>query len=324
MNSEQREIRPFRSVSRIQGATSGWTLVVGDSTVESGASIDLNRVDFQTAHVDLEIAADDEGVAHLAEDLRRHTAHIGLPPESVDVVVFASTPRLKLVQRLYRVGLDQLDGAPEKIMLAGPTHRPAPFEGRFGGVVIDAYVLLAHQLEPAPLRPWRKGTWLAHHRFELKTTHGEIGFLPLELDDELRDLYQLPRSTQRFVTLEGSALEPDVDDGNLRVYVDSRLLSLIAQHPNTPGSRFFQRQLFLDASRAIVSRALRDEDLSEVTAADLEGSMLGRLIDMAAATDVTAQALLDEVRDDPDHFLARLDGAVDLFDDLEDAVMGNQ
>lgn len=324
MNSEQRDVRPFPRALRVQEATAAWALAVGDALVPTGGSLDLKAIDFNTAHVDLVLAGDDDGIAKLADELRRTVVDVGVPTSSVRIAVFASTPRLKLSERSYEVGLDELEGAPVRVPLASPTHRPGPFDAPFGGVRVDAYVLLADHLEPEPLRPWRKGTWLAHHRFELRTTLGEIGFLPRELDDEQRERLQLPSSTQRFVKLEGSALEPDVDDSALEVLVDKELLALLAQHPNTPGSRFFQRQLFLDAARAIVTNALRDPDLSSVTVADLDGSMLGRLVRRATGPGAGPQSLLDEVRNDPDLFLARIEGAVDVARDLTDSVTGNQ
>jgi hypothetical protein len=316
VNSEQREIRPYPRAQLVQSTLESCRLGVGEYLLEPGDSLDVRAVDYATQHVELHLAVNEHELEALQEDLVRHVAALELDPDDVELVVITSTQRLKLAEIPWRTSLAHLHAEPTRIMLAAPHHRPDSFDAPFGGVRIDLYCLLSRQLSPLPLRPWRKGTWLADLRWELRSAVREVGFTPVPLDDELRRQLNLDSGTMRYVEFDGSALDPDIDESSLMLYVDGGLLTAITSNPNTPGSRFLQRQLFLDAVRSILMQPHLSGEIRSASYEEIQGSLLGRLIDMVAANGWTEQELFLEARDRPERFLALVEGRVAPGQDL--------
>ncbi|MCZ7531740.1 MAG: hypothetical protein M5U31_16255 [Acidimicrobiia bacterium] len=90
-------------------------------------------------------------------ELRGALENSGLDARDVELLLVASTPRLRLAEIVWQFPLDALDELPPYEEIAAPTKRPAPLQTPFGGCRLDLYLDLVRELAEAPLRPWRKG-----------------------------------------------------------------------------------------------------------------------------------------------------------------------
>lgn len=333
MSSEERIIRPFLGIDRVQSALNGLRLLVGDDVLEPDESRELLPHEFLNSRVSLLLAPTPEDLKQMATRLADGIDEMGLETSSVELLVILSSPRLKIADPVLRVALDGLDSAEIRQPLATGTHRPRALRAQFGGCVVEAYAILAENRRQELLRPWRKGTWLARCRFALRTDTGSSGFVPIAMTNGDRERLRIPRDAIRFVELEDSALASGVGDEALRLFVDEGLLAQLAAEPASTSAKTFQRQLFLDAVSAIVLSASRETTLATVTMAEIEESLLGRLIvkmagrqtgENEAARRSRQEDHLALVRNEPDIFLARVEALVSPKKDLSALLSGGE
>ena len=196
------------------------------------------------------------------------------------------------------------------------------------GSRVDLYLCLAHELEVAPLRAWRRGTWLGHLFFRVETDLGEIGFTPIPLDDEKRQLLGLSLDTLRYADIEGP-LDPEQGDNAIVLYVDEELLARAALAPTTSAAKAFQAQLFLDAMTAVVYTASADMTRSPQdygALVDIDGSIYDRILDRVAGTDKHSKEIFfEKTRSSPTLVLAHIEGLLsDLRKNLGSILTGGQ
>src|SRR5690606_15842814 len=141
---------------------------------------------------------------------------------------------------------------------------------------------LADEQPPRPLRPRRRGTWLGRVRFKLSTQLGELGFTPRRLTSEKRAELDLPDTTIRYVEVDPTALLDEELDDAIDLYVDETILAYLGQAPDSASARSFQRQLFVDVVSAVVRAAPKVEGFDTLELAQMEESILFRIVDAAA------------------------------------------
>jgi hypothetical protein len=163
----------------------------------------------------------------------------------------------------------------------------------------------------------------------LSTNLGEIGFTLQPLTDEKRTELGLPKRTIRYAVVD-SPTDPEMGDEALTFWVDEEILARLALSPASPAAKSFQRQLFLDAMQAIVNEAARTPEIRQQSVDELEGSLLGRLIERAAGprgaqsdeafTDRKGD-VMDFLLNDPEKFAATIEDWVpELKKDLADSL----
>ena len=103
-------------------------------------------------------------------------------------------------------------------------HHASSFRAIVHGCDVEAGLVLRDDLEEAPLKAWRKATWLSRARFELRTGLDGAGFNVLPLDDERRRSSIFPKKTLRYVALERLTARVE-RAAAVNLYVDSDLLA---------------------------------------------------------------------------------------------------
>ena len=232
----------------------------------------------------------------------------------------AATPYLKITNVVYQESCMNLDAMPRVVALTEPD-RPEAFCAPHHGGTVHVFLLLARALEPLPLRPWRRGTWLARETFRIATEESQRLFLPKALDDETRREFGLPRKTMRYVRMDDvDPLEP-YDGEALDLYVDRELLDDLSARPRSPVSQAMQLQLAQDVIAAIVhAAAARGSDLKGRTWNDLGDSLLARVLRIAAKAGVSHEQLLREVTAEPAKVIAYAESALDVLVRTREAV----
>lgn len=329
MSSETRILRPYVGIGQFQAALNSVRFWVGRTPYGSGGSTMLDIGTYARTPIDLVLAEDDDSYTALLADLTSGCEAAGLSPDDLDLVVVASSSYLKIAQVVHRVRLSKLIDEGRVVSLTD-TERPLALQAPHGGCVLDAYVALAGARDPAPLRAWRKGTWLAQIRVTIRTDLGSVGFVPRPLTEETKVEFGLPSGTVRFVRLaDESPLTPDVSEDAVELYVDSDLLARVSAAPNSPQSRVFQLQLFLDVVAGILESARLDTDFPRVTVAEIEGSLLQRVIAMLAGrvageTDDALRQRQDQLlkmsRNERSRFLAHAEESCRIRQELIKAV----
>ena len=276
--SELREVRPYAGVDGIQDALSDLKLEFGDAVVEQAGRTTVSGRAYLRDRVGIRVGHDNEAEIFV----KRLTAAVeqaDLEAAQCELVVVASTSRLKISDVVWRSKISELGDLGPVVELTTRDARPRALQTPFGTFSVDVYVLLAEQMPPRPLRPWRKGTWLARAGFIVTTGLAEISFSPIPLDDETRARLGLPQQSIRYVQIT-EPLNPEPPLDALQLFVDAELLSALAENPHTVGARAFQRQLFVDAMTALIFEANSQLNTSARAAdlADLDGSLLYQVL----------------------------------------------
>jgi len=329
-SSEQRTIRPYNGVDEVQEALDKLCLRWGPDELVGGGYTTVTESAFLNDPVLLILGTDDEDAAVWIDDLTRTIPATGLSPEDVDLLVVATSSYLKISETLAVVPLTRLTGVGAKLNLT-TGKRPKSFLTPFHGCRISVFLLLNGPKTKIRFQPHRKGTWLAKLVFEVTTEIGEIGFNPIPLTPELRRTPEinLPTGTMRYV-IPSDPLDPTIGDEDVNVYVDVDLLTASTTNPNSPAARALQHQIFLDAITAITGEASRSLNREDVALAELEGSLIDRIIERAGTvdgdkpSDSEKQAYLDLIRDEPNRFVALVENWIDgLKPDLMGSIAGS-
>jgi hypothetical protein len=327
MSVERRRFRPFDVPSPIAQFFDDARLVIGndaDDFVAPSSRRLIDPIDLRSGAFTLEIAPDETSFHDLLDATRSSAGEYG--EGAVELVVVASTSYLKFAEIIMRSGLDQI----QRLTKLTNGVVASPFRALHHGCDVEAFLLLTRPREEAPLEPWRKGTWLARARFELRTGLDGTGFNILPLTDDRRTEFHLSHKTLRFASLEESPLVTS-STAAVNVYVDSELLARLRREPRKPWAKAFSDQLAVDVLTAIAVRALADPDLRLIAWGDVEETLLGSLITMvdgrssgdAAATAKRRQDLLNTLRDHPNRFLGLVEGACELRDSAKFIVGGS-
>lgn len=327
MTSEKRVVRPYRGTDQFQAILDESRVLIGSETLEPGQRASVSSSSYRNDPLRL-VLASEERVNETNDIARRSAQKLGISPHDVEFVVIASSPGLRLMTVPHRRRLSADDAIPACVMMSRETGTDA-LEAPSGGLDLEVCFALAETLEPRPLTPSRKGTWLGRTTFALRTELGELGFTPQPLTPEFREARGIPAATLRYITVEHDALfDPELSDA-IEVYVDDELLNHISRANSQPSAIVFQRQLFVDVVTAIVTE-LRGGDVRQLNLAELDGTVLGRLVALVAGhgpaqdeTEVLRQIALNQLMSEPALFLARAEARAGLKDDLRRAIQGD-
>lgn len=278
MSSERRTVRPYRGVRRVQAALEEVKLRLGDRTLEDGSRISVPVTTYIADRLEIVFTPDDDAFSLWRKELTEAVEGTGVAPEDAAVILLTSSTRLKTAEVAWQKTLPQLEACARHEVVATANDRPETLNAPFGGCHAQLLVVLNRDLEPRPLRPHRRATWLARTNYKIVTDLGEIGFTPLPLTDEERERLELGPNALRFVEVD-SAIDPERAEDSLSVYVDEEVLAQLAANVTTPGAKSFQMQLFLDAMSTIIytaSAELKEDNAHSFS--DAEESLLGRLL----------------------------------------------
>jgi hypothetical protein len=319
MSSERRVFRPFDISEALARFLSEARLIVGGDTadaIDGFTRRGLDAADLAAGNFKLEIARDDERFAELMHTARLAEAE-GFGEGNSELAVVVTAPYLKLMDVTVRKPLAEV----ERLIEVAPGTRPAGFRAFHHGCDVDAYLVLADEVEERPLTPFRKATWLSRVRFELRTGLEGVGFNILPLTDAEREAFHLSTQTLRYVALDESPLEAS-SSAVVNLYVDSDVLFRLKREPRKNWAKAFTDQLAVDVLTAITIRALADRSVHEMEWVDVEDTLLGALIGMVAGRPTgddtederQRQTLLEQLRQNPHRFVSLIEGAVDMRD----------
>ena len=268
-------------------------------------------------------APDDQSFRAFRKTLAEAAAGEDFDLSALALVVVAATPYLKITNLAHHVSCADLDSLERVAVLTEP-ERPDALCAPHHGARVEVFLLLARALEPRPLRPWRRGTWLARETFTIATEQSQRLFHPKPLDDETRKKLGLPSKTMRYVQLDVDPLE-SYDDGAIDLYVDRDLLDDLSARARSPVSQAMQLQLAHDVIAAIVHAAsARESDLQGRTWRDFDDSLLARVLRIAARAGASHEQLLRDVTADPAKVIAYAEAAIDMLARTREAVRDDE
>ena len=315
MSRERRVIRPYKGVDDFQMILDGLFVQFGDRPILAGGLATTSSADFVSQPVSLILADTEEERDQVAADVQAACAQAELDAGALELLVVMRTPRLKLSEVVWRVGLDEIGSCSPRVELSAG-ERPRPLQTPMGGCTIHTYIALREARQRVALSPWRKGTWIARAEHKIKTNVNEIGFTPLELTDEIREQERLPAGTLRFAIVEEPLTEFSGPE-SIRLYIDAEVLSELAANPKTDAAKAFQRELFMTAMAAAVTESSRQlSGGGLMTVDDLEGSIAHRLIQLVTGEAPPRQRndlhqhFFKMLRDDPARFVAHIEDRV--------------
>lgn len=284
MSSEQRTVRPFVGLDDFETSVAGFRLHVGDDVIEPGDRVVLSRESYSLRRIALELAPDDGEFDSLKSRLVSAAAAIDLDPSVLDLIVVGASSYLKISEVLLRESLADLVLL-DRLVEISVTPRPRSLSTPHSGSKLDVYVCLNQNVDKVPLRPWRRGSWLAHADFRIETELASAGFTPRALTPEVAEKeLGVPAGTTRFIRMaEGaSPLDGDSSEDQVEMWVNASLLGQMAANNSTKSARLLQAQLALDAVAAILKAAHETDELQSSTFADIEDSLFGRVIELVA------------------------------------------
>lgn len=327
MTTERRTFRPFDVPDAIGGFLSGARLIIGtdpDEFVEASSRRRVDASELRSGAFSLEIAPDESSFASLRTAAIEASLEYG--EGAVELAVIVSSSYLKWADIVVRSSLN--DVARSTPLTEGQPG--SAFGAVHHGCDVDVYLVLGTTREHEPLQPWRKGMWLSHARFELRTVLDGVGIDLIPLTDELRTQFALPAKTLRYVALDESPLEAS-STTNIMLYVDGELLSRLRREPRKNWAKAFTDQLAVDALSAIALKAVADPDIRAADWGSVRDTLLGSLIVMiggrpshdADQIEHDRQALLDRLRNEPLKFMALIEGALEMRDTVRLIVGGS-
>jgi len=318
MATETRVLRPFPTPSALGDLFKSTVLKVGDSVLAPSGRATLDHDAYLHSSVRLHLG----GEGGLSEDdlseIFDGVEELGVNPDHAEFAVNLYSGFLKISEYVVRHPVSRLGDLASVVDIAVPGARPHALRTPYSGCRIEASILLGRSGEKRPGRPWRKGTWLARSQFFISCDLEFAGFTPRPMDAAQKELLGLPAKATRYVTLP-PGLDPVREDASpdvLEMWVDSDLLAAISAQPKSTLSMALQRQLFIDAFAAITNVARSDSGLQDVQWAEIEDTLLGRLIRGLAGRGkkgsegsdaVRFQNLLNLLRSDHAKFMATVE-----------------
>ena len=336
--STGRTVRPYLGVLECQKAFDRIVLRVGAETCENEASIHIQERAFRESEVSIHFTDSNKDFSTFVKELKSTARELDFSESDLVLLAVATSPYRRLAEVVFSKSLSEMVQGQPRETIATMGDRPEAMSSAFHGFTFTVYLCLARTVPRRPLRPSRKGTWLARASFRVGTDLGDSGFQIEPLTDVVRDRYGLEPGVIRYVELEDPT-NPAINDADVTLYVDEALLTQLAATPDTPGGLVIQRQLGLDVATAIVYRAsvelARHGEAASTPA--LEGSILDRILERAARNDKgrvepgRKKAFLEMVANRPQAFVAEIEswmspnrpGARKLNRDMRDLARGS-
>lgn len=317
--TESRVVRPFANLGRVGESLDATMLLLNGEPVE-GDSVTRTAEELAADTYSLSLRVDLGIVSEAVEAM-------GIPDVDTGLVVIATGRTLKATAVLVRenVGGGSL---PRNIELDREAN-PEVF-GDARGFSVRCAVVLLRDLDPAPLKAHRAGTWLARRDFSILAESDAIGgFNPSRLTPEIRESLGLPDGTVSFVHLKGSLLEADSLNESVDFLIDAEIHDLLYLDQNSPMGRAMQVEFALDFILA-TTRAMVTE-LEEIGLLDIEEDALDPkspaavfLRNAASLSGMPVKELAAELKDKPERVRSLLQASLDLKDPLAAGLKGSK
>lgn len=282
MNREVREIRPFHADRDLGHMLDQAVLVFGNDRCGAGSSIMFEEDPslFRKQPAVLSWVTEADHHTQFQIELAAAVVKAGIDRSALSLLITARNSYLNRTDVVFEHPLSDLKSLPSSVAL-DTTPRPAALTTGVHGAVVEAYLLLNRTVGAEPLKPWRRGTWLARASFRIRTKSQTNLFRPIPLKAEHRRRFKLPSQTIRYLRMgDHNPLAPyENQPERPEFYVDSDLLSLLDAQRSSPDAVAVQVQLVCDfAASVIYHSAAQADQLAEKTWEDLEGSLLGRVL----------------------------------------------
>lgn len=328
MSSEHRENRPFKAIPALDALLQGMTLHVGDCTIPPETTQQVDEEVFLQSPFVLRLADDESALHKLVTEAVDSLQESPYVPSDLSLVMVAASSYLRINDALRTINLIELAEQPARLSLTAQ-QRPRAFQTPRSGCSVELAFCLNRQLNFQPLRAWRRWTWLARTTFGVETEVSFDGFTPLPLTEQRREELSLPKGTMRYVTIDSglSVASLACSEDSLQLYIDEELLALMSANDRDSNSRLMQRIIFIDAISTVVHHAVREDGIFELAYADIQGSLLDKVIRMAtgpSAQPSQRQVMFNLLREQPASFMAYIEKAAGLLDGARDTVGGSQ
>jgi hypothetical protein len=262
------------------------------------------------------------------EDLERIYGRTANAP--VNLLVTVSNARLRQLEVLLDIPFSEWLANEESwrwnLVAAGNgLDRPRPLRMPTDGCIISVQFILRENLPEDKRtrdRPWRKGSWLARVFVRVAASKGS-GLDPRPLTQVVRESHVLGDHCSFYVDFHGESsgfcFTKDLSDA-LTVYIDEDLLEK-AKSKNArgvyvhPAAKGLVNRWVIDTYRTIVHNLVRDELLNEfdIDQEDHRYSITYQLLSRVSDyLHVSIAEALNILRDQPDRFVALLEGSLNL------------
>ena len=194
MATERRLIRPYEGVRVVQDVLERWIFKVGEEQWLSGSTVVMSEDGSDALEPVVTFDGDDDDFEAARDELRTAFSAIGLNGEDVGFGILTTSPRLKLTDVIHWGAVGAQIEIPREIVVSRPSSRA--LETPRGGCTVEVALSLTRDVEPEneyPLRPTRKGTWLARTTLALRAPHERAGFPVHPLTPEARSVSRARR-----------------------------------------------------------------------------------------------------------------------------------
>ena len=312
VSRESRTVRPFNLNHHLASSLDAVTIMYDDQVIENGGHISVGEERQSGDNISVNWASNDSSLNKFISDLSDGCEESRIPQDALSLIVIASAKYLKRTEILFEVHLSKV-----KCLKMSST-----FQLRQNSVLsaihhereISVVLVMNKNLEPAPLRPWRKGIWLARADFKIKVEkHIEL-FRPTPLDDDVRKDLNLPKECMRYVYFDDTdILSPLEQSSSPLFYIDKDILLKLELARSTELGKQMQLQIaidFITSAVYLASKVLNEPDSGFLDDKELLDSLVGRIVrnvNRGFDGKPTTSELIGEVRDEPRIFLARVE-----------------
>lgn len=289
MNRERRLARPFAGISKaLTEALNEAVLHFGNGRIKAGARLHWQDSDSYPAQTVLLEWCPSGNFEDFQAELRLGCRESELSPDALALVVTATSKYLGFVDELVRHSLDKLDALQSVLDLRVESPDAAAWQTSIRGCRIDAYLLLARQIEEKRLRPWRKGVWLSRATFTIKADHTAALYELKRLDGVARDRFELSARVVRYINLPDRIWEDDAMEQIPELYLDADILDRIDARPNAMESQVAQAELVNLFLRSVLTDAhINRDEWRSYEWKEIETSILGRVLRSISGTEAS-------------------------------------
>lgn len=327
MSQEARTIRPFSDLGDIGALVNDAILHFGDATCAPNSTVafDGDAHTFVMRPAKIEWAPDDIEFGDRVRRVQESVEASGVRANQLSLLIVASTPYLKNADIVLDLPLSRLDNLPRVSSLTEP-FRPAAFDAPHHGFAVDVYIVINETVDPRPLLPWRKGTWLAHSRFVVATDAARTLFRLTPMDAATKKELGVGSKTIRYLHLDDHDMLESFDDQIEPVfYIDEQILGQLNATSRTPSGKAMQLQMAVDFVDSVLTEASRHPDLKRKSLDDIEGSLLFRVIRAAAGAGAKRpdlERLYERVGYDPGWVTAHAEHTIDIQKGILESLRG--
>jgi|GEM_PF-1822651 len=318
MAEENRIIRPFTTPQSLQDFLDEQLIFIvqpildgepdGDSiAIEPGETRRLDPKTFLTSDMSIAFRPNVDS-KEFVKIWKQFAKDLGdASGDAITAVLYGGSSYLKFTDELGRWSINEIGGLEGSFAIAKHgSPRPRAARTAHHGSSFDLVLVLSDEIKKQSGLPWRKGSWIARVGFSLGNPMEGFGFTPLLLTKEMRKVLNVGPEAFKFARknpFNGQLFESETLDDFIEFYVDDETLARLSAAPRNPQSALIQTEIFLSAIEFVVLEATRDPELKEKTIADLDGTLLDKML----------RAISVEKKSEMEEWLQILKTAPELF-----------